>query len=74
MAHDILDLLQGFYGYSHILFCLHPPVIMWSVGLYLNGELWQIMHVYIVYIKRTNIRYFYDMLYQVLVSGTRVVC
>jgi hypothetical protein len=48
--------------------------MMWPVGLYLNRALWQILHVYIVYIKRTSIRYFYDMLYQVILAGTRVVC
>jgi hypothetical protein len=56
------------------LFCLNPPVMTWIVGLYLNGELWQVHHVYIVYIKGANNRSFYDMFYQVLVSGIRVVC
>ena len=56
------------------LFCLNPPVMTWLVRLYLNGELWQVHHAYIVYIKGTIIRSFYDMFDQVLASGIIVVC
>ena len=40
----------------HCLFCLDPSLVTWQVGLYLNGELWQVLHVYRVHIKQTQIR------------------